>query len=174
MDTYFAVASKRDHRTFDARPISQDVVTGILDAGRLAGSARNGQPWRFFVTSGGAARDRLAEAVYVPGMVRSAPLVVAVAVRSAGTALAAMDGGRAAQNMMLVGWSAGVASCPNGIADGGAARAALPLADDEDVLSVLAFGYPETARDPNRRSAKAWSSGARRRSLDDVVVWLGS
>jgi nitroreductase len=172
MDTYLAVASKRDHRTFDPRPVPEEVVTRILDAGRLAGSARNGQPWRFFVTTDGAARDRLAEAVYVPGMVQSAPLVVAVAVRSAGTALAGMDGGRAAQNMMLVAWSEGVASCPNGVANPGAARACLPLSDGEDVLSVLAFGYPVTLRDPTRRDPADWSRSARRRSLDDVVVHL--
>lgn len=172
MDTYLAVASKRDHRAFDPRPVPEGVASRILDAGRLAGSARNGQPWRFFVTSGGATRDRIAAAVYVPAMVRSSPLVVAIAVRSAGTALAGMDGGRAAQNMMLVAWSEGVASCPNGIADRDAARAALPLADDEDVLSVIAFGYPQTPRDPARRSAETWSRRARRRSLADIVVRL--
>ena len=44
MDTYLAVASKRDWRSYADRPIPDDVVTRILDAGRLSGNASNKQP----------------------------------------------------------------------------------------------------------------------------------
>ena len=44
MDTFLAIASKRDTRGYAERPIPDDVVEQILDAGRVAGSARNRQP----------------------------------------------------------------------------------------------------------------------------------
>ena len=43
---------------------------------------------------------------------------------------------------MLAAWNDGVASCPNGIADAEAARAALGLDDEDQLATVLTFGYP--------------------------------
>jgi nitroreductase len=44
MDTFLAIASKRDTRRYSDRPVPDDVQRRILDAGRLAGSAKNRQP----------------------------------------------------------------------------------------------------------------------------------
>ena len=49
MDAYLAVASKRDQCEYAERPVPTDAVRRILDAGRIAGSAKNRQPWRFLV-----------------------------------------------------------------------------------------------------------------------------
>jgi len=62
----------------------------LPDGGRLAGSARNRQPWRFVVVE----RRELVEQA----------ALVAVPVCKSG-----LDGGRAAQNM-LAAWNEGVAS----------------------------------------------------------------
>ena len=61
MDTYLAVASKRDWRSYSDRPVPEDVQRRILDAGRLAGSAVNAQPWRFAVVERDEAKDRVAQ-----------------------------------------------------------------------------------------------------------------
>ncbi len=44
MDTWLAVASRREVREYADRDLPEDVVQRILDAGRLAGSAKNRQP----------------------------------------------------------------------------------------------------------------------------------
>jgi nitroreductase len=169
VDVALAVASKRDHRSFADTPIPDQVLTQILDAGRLAGSARNRQPWHFVVARTPDARARLAAVVYVGQMVRSAPTVVAITVDESGSRMAGFDAGRAAQNMMLAAWELGVASCPNGIADPEAATRALGLGADQTPVTILAFGYPSTTRDPTRRSAAQWSGRAHRNSLEHIV-----
>ncbi len=171
-DTLLTIASKRDHRDFAPTLPATDVVARILDSGRLAGSARNLQPWRFLVATEAATRTGLARAVYVPGIVRTAPLVVAIAVETRFSQLALMDAGRAAQNMMLAAWDMGVASCPNGVADAGPIDALEVLSPTEVVPTIIAFGYPRSPRQPTRRGIERWSVGARRRSLDEVVVRL--
>jgi nitroreductase len=163
VDTWLAVASRREVREYADRPIPEAVTRMILDAGRLSGSAQNRQPWRFLVVEDAAARERLAEAVYEPANVRGATLVVTIVGRSG------FDTGRAAQNMMLVAWNAGVGSCPNGFRDADAARAALGLGADDDLAIVLTFGYPARARDPMRRTPEEWSARADRKSLDELV-----
>ena len=44
MDTFLAIASRRETRDYSARPIPDEITRRILDAGRLAGSAKNRQP----------------------------------------------------------------------------------------------------------------------------------
>jgi nitroreductase len=167
MDVHLAAASKRDVRQYAATPISEDAVQRILDAGRLAGSARNRQPWQFLVVEDPERRGELAQAVYMPENVRSAALIVAVT--TTGKSASGFDCGRAAQNMMLVAWGEGIASCPNGIADPERARAALSLGADEELQIVLSFGYPARLRDPTTRTAEGWSQAANRRPLTDLV-----
>ncbi len=163
VDTFLAVTSKRDTRSYADRSIPNDVIERILDAGRVAGSARNRQPWRFLVVETPERRERLAEAVYAPDNVLGARLVVAIQSSSA------MDVGRCMQNMMLAAWNDGVASCPNGISDAEQALAALGLGEDEPVATVLTFGYPARERDPESRPPEEWSARADRKPLDELV-----
>jgi nitroreductase len=79
MELRLGIASRREVRDYDARPIPEDVQRQILDAGRLAGSAKNRQPWRFVLVEDAGRRERLAELVYEPENVRGAQLVVAIA-----------------------------------------------------------------------------------------------
>jgi nitroreductase len=163
VDTWLAIASRREIREYSDRAIPEDVVRTILDAGRLAGSAKNRQPWRFLLVEDETARARLAEAVFEPTNVHGARLVVAIVGRSG------LDTGRCAQNMLLAAWNVGVGSCPNGQRDPEAARAALGLADGEELAIVLTFGYPARERHPERRTPEEWSARADRKPLDELV-----
>jgi nitroreductase len=158
MDAWLAIASKRDVREYADRPVPEDVVTRILDAGRLSGSARNRQQREFVVVE--TKQAELADAVHAPANVLGAKLVVAIVGEASG-----MDIGRCAQNMMLAAWNDGVASCPNGIKD---AEAAARICGGE-VKSILSFGYPAKPRDPESRPAEEWSAKADRRPLDELV-----
>ena len=166
MDTYLAVASKRDWRSYADRPIPAEVVTRILDAGRLAGSGSNKQPWTFVVVEDTERREQLAEAVYAAGNVRGAALVIAIATSGGSRTL---DVGRAMQNMMLVAWNDGVVSCPNGMPDAVKAAQVLDLDGDLEPVIVLTFGYPRRPLDTESKSAEEWSREANRKPLEEVV-----
>jgi nitroreductase len=157
MDTFLAVASRREVREYSPEPIPEAVVLRILDAGRLSGSSRNTQQWQFIVVED---RDALADAVFAPANVRGSTLAVAIA----GSAFP-FDMGRAAQNMMLTAWNEGVGSCPNGISD---AAAAERIAGAK-VSIVLTFGYPAKPVDPTTRTAAEWSARAKRKPFAEVV-----
>jgi nitroreductase len=158
VETFLAIASKRDERRYADRPVAEDDVLRILDAGRLSGSSQNKQLWNFVVVSDTAA---LADAVWAPENVQTAGLVVAI-VGDAGM----FDVGRCAQNMMLAAWDRGVVSCPNGIKDAG--RAAEFVGGE--VKMILSFGYPVRELDVEGRSAEEWSAAAKRKPLDDLVI----
>jgi nitroreductase len=156
VDAYTAIASKRDERRYAERAIPDELVTRILDAGRLSGSSTNKQDWEFVVVSD---REAFAEVVWAPDNVRTASLVVAIVCPRA------FDVGRAAQNMMLAAWGDGIVSCPNGVRDAEAAERLIGAAP----VIVLSFGYPARPRDPDSRTAEDWSRRANRKPLEEVV-----
>lgn len=163
MDTLLAIASRREVREYDPRSLPAEVEERILDAGRLAGSSKNRQPWRFHVVPA----ELLVDSVYEPTNLRGAPFVVAIVVSGKGPV--SFDAGRAAQNMLLAAWNEGVGASPNGISDERAARAALELDEEERIAIVLSFGYPAKPRDPESRTVDEWSARAKRRPLQESV-----
>jgi nitroreductase len=164
MDAYLAVVSKREVRRYDDRPLPEDAVRRVLEAGRVAGSSRNRQARRFVVV-----RDatQVAPTVHVASNVLEAALVVAIVVGGKGPL--AFDAGRAAQNMMLAASNEGIGSCPNGIADAEALAAVVGASADEQVVTVLTFGYPARPVDPTSRSAEEWIARADRVPFDEIV-----
>src|SRR3954466_10620272 len=160
MDAFLARVSRREVRRYDARPLDEDSSRRILEAGRVAGSAANRQHRRFVVLGD---RDAVAAAVYAPDNVRGATLVVAIVV--AGKGPLGFDAGRAAQNMMLAAWNEGIGSCPNGVSDAERMRDVVGHAPDEQVATVLSFGYPARPGKPQARPAQEWLSRAHRRAL---------
>jgi nitroreductase len=157
MDVYLAIASRREVREYTDAPIPPEIVQRILDAGRLSGSSRNTQEWEFVVVTD---HEALSKAVYSPGNLLGATVVVALA----GAAFP-LDMGRAAQNMMLAAWNEGVGSCPNGISDAELAERIVGA----PVRIILTFGYPAKPRDPNAHTAAEWSDRAKRKPFDEVV-----
>ena len=166
MDTYLAVASKRDWRSYADRPVPEDVQRRIVDAGRLSGSSQNKQPWTFIVVESDEAKERVAETVYAGDNVRTCAFAVAIATEGGKYPF---DCGRAMQNMMLVAWNEGVVSCPNGMPDPAAAAAALGLDEGRLPVNIPTFAYPKRQLDPQSKSADEWSAEANRRRLDELV-----
>ena len=167
MDTYLAVASRREGRRYADRPLPDEVRSRILDAGRLAGSSQNRQPWRFYVIDDRDLVEQAAQTVYAPPNLLGASFVVAITVSGKGPT--AFDAGRAAQNMLLAAWNEGVVGTPNGVRDPDGLSELLGLEEDERPVIVLSLGYPERPRDPERRSASEWSERANRKPLAELV-----
>jgi len=166
VDTYLAVASKRDWRSYADRPVPEDVRRRILDGGRVSGSAVNKQPWRFVVVESAEAKERVAGVVYASANVATCAFAVAIATEGGGYPV---DVGRAMQNMFLVAWNEGVVSCPNGMPDQEAAARALGLEDGWLPVNIPSFAYPKRDLDPTSRSAEDWSAEANRKPLDELV-----
>ena len=166
MDTWLAVASKRDWRSYADRPIPEDVQRRILDAGRLSGSSQNKQPWTFVVVESAEAKARIAETVYAADNINTSAFALAIATEGGKYPL---DVGRAMQNMFLAAWNDGVVSCPNGVADAEAATRALGLEGGLVPVNIPSFGYPKRSRDPESKTADDWSAEANRKPYDEVV-----
>lgn len=151
MDAHTCIRTKRDSRAYADQPISEESLQRILQAGRMAGSSKNTQPWAFIVLRDDERKRELAACGQFASHIPSAPVVVAVILTPGGIGF---DGGRAAQNMMLAGWAEGITSCPVSMHDDECATRVLGLPEGHRVAIVLAFGYPASEESRHRGIAR--------------------
>jgi nitroreductase len=59
-DALEAIITKRDSRSFTEQPVDEETIQRVLQAGRLAGSAKNTQPCRFVVLTDHSHKEELA------------------------------------------------------------------------------------------------------------------
>jgi nitroreductase len=161
MDAYRAIVEKRDQRAFLPRPIPEDALRRILQAGRMTGSSKNREPNRFVVV-----RDR-ARLAAIAALGRQARWLAGAAVLVAivQTERHEYDAGRCAQNMMLAAWGEGIGSCPAHVAEA-ELGALLGVPAGLHVNRVIGFGYidPERAGPPT-------SVGRRRLPIEELTHW---
>jgi nitroreductase len=160
MDAYTCIRTKRDTRVYEDSPVPEQSLRRILQAGRMAGSAKNLQPCRFVVIQDASKRKELAACGQFAQHMASAPVAVAVVLPQDGREF---DAGRCAQNMMLAAWAEGIASCPITMHDSACALRVLGIPQGHRVSIVLAFGYPP----PSGPRPK----GAPRIPLEELVHW---
>lgn len=139
MDAYHAILTKRDTRSFTDQPVAEEVLRRILQAGRMAGSAKNLQPCRFVVVDDPTVAEKLAGCGQFSAWIPTAPVNIAVVIPADGRDF---DAGRAAQNIMVAAHAEGLASCPVTMHDGDCARQVLGLPADHRVVIVVAVGHP--------------------------------
>lgn len=72
------IQRRRSATSFSDKPVDPGILQRILEAGRLAPSAKNRQPWRIVVVCEPNRRGKLAEACFSEPVVQQAPVIIAV------------------------------------------------------------------------------------------------
>lgn len=146
MDVWTAVRTKRAIRRFADRPLEEDHLRRILDAGRRSGSSKNLQRWAFIVVRDRRRLGELSEVGPWAGHLAGAAVGIALVTPDPSVADAPLsvmfDLGQAAENMMLVAWELGIGSVPATVYEHDLARRILGYPDDRHCEYILSFGYP--------------------------------
>jgi nitroreductase len=77
MELLREIVERRSIRKFKPDPIEKEVIGRIVEAGRLAPSAKNRQEWRFVVVQKKSIREMLKNAAYGQEYIEEAPAVIA-------------------------------------------------------------------------------------------------
>jgi len=160
METWDAITSRRNVREFADRPLSDEDLERILEAGRRAPSSRNWQPWDFIVVTDRAQLTELATVWRGGGHIAHSAATVAVAVPvfddAAQRGRAGYDVGQATLQMMVVAADLGIGSGHSAVGDQALARQLLGFPEDREITIMIDFGYPADRplapiRRPDRR-----------------------
>jgi nitroreductase len=158
MQTWEAIESRRNVRSFTDRPIAAADLDQILEAGRRSPSSQNWQPWDFILVTD---RERLRELAAVwrgAGHVAGSAATIVVIGPAADNEFhrAQFDLGQATMAMTLAAADLGIGSCHAGVTDMQLARDLLGFPGDRTWAFLLSLGDPADrplapVKNPKRR-----------------------
>lgn len=166
METWDAIRSRRNVRQYEDRPLPDEVLDRILEAGRRTPSSSNEQRWDFVVVTD---RDQLGElarvwrgAGHVAGSAATIALVAPWATDADARASIEYDLGQLTMTIMLAAADQGVGTGHAAVRDQDKAREVLGFPADRYCAWLIALGYPA-----DRPLAPVGEP--RRRPFDDIV-----
>lgn len=169
MDVFDAVRTMLAVRSYQDRPVPDETIRRILEAGRLTASARNAQPWHFIVVQNRETLRRLGELARTGPYIAHAPLAIVVAVEKGRFSVS--DASRAIQSMMLTAWAEGVGSNWVGFEGlNGEIKSLLGIPAELDVVAIIPFGYPAQPVGRGRKRRKALAEVAHRERFGQPFV----
>jgi nitroreductase len=140
MDVFEAVRTVLAVRQFQDRPLPEEVVREIVEAGHLSASSMNGQPWHFVVVEDKEVLRQLAGLAGSGPYIAQAPLAIVVGMEQ--SIFGVSDASRAIQSMILTAWAQGVGSNWVGFDNLKQVNAVLGMPDEVEILAIVPFGYP--------------------------------
>jgi nitroreductase len=162
-----AIRTKRAVREFQDRPIPEQEVRKILNAGRRSQSSKNSQPWTLIAIQDREILAALSKTGDWAGHLAGAALGVAILTPDPAEKFQRLfDAGQCAAYMQLAALELGIGSCLASIYQPDQARQILGYPADLHLRIAISFGYPKY---PALLSAPPRPGG--RLPLDKVVHW---
>jgi nitroreductase len=166
METWEAITARRNVREFADRPILDADLERVLEAGRIAPSSQNNQPWDFVVVTDPDILRELATVWRGGGHIAHAAAAIALVIADAEEPRVRernrFDIGQATMQMMIAAADLGIGSGHSAVGDQDLARSILNIPQGRFVAFVIDLGYP--ADRPLRPGTRLT-----RRPFDDVV-----
>ncbi len=167
MDIYGAIEARKSVRSYREEPVPEALLQRILEAARLAPSAKNAQEWRFVVVRDQALREELYQNASGQEFVRRAPVVIACCaetnhrIMKCGHPAFLIDVSIAIDHLTLAAAAEGLGTCWIGMFDATEARKTLGIPSTIEIVALLALGYPADPS-PARKN---------RLPLETIVHW---
>jgi nitroreductase len=165
MEVLPEILQRRSVRSFTSKALDRDQVERILEAGRLAPSAKNRQQWRFVVVQKKETRQRITEASFNQEAVGQAPAIIAVCTTNIdyrmpnGQLSYPIDLAFAASFMVLQAVHEGLATCCMTTFDEQEVRDILTIPFSMRVVLLLLVGHSDETPEPTPRKSLRQVSG---------------
>jgi len=157
MEVLDVIRNRRSIRAFKKRSVEEEKLNRILEAARLAPSARNMQEWKFVVVRDRVLRERLADAANKQHFVAHAPVIIAACgtivdrVMGCGQLSYPIDVAIAVTHMTLQAVAEGLGTCWICAFDEGKVKSLLGVPEGVRVVALLLVGYPDESPPPRPR-----------------------
>lgn len=157
MEVREAIAYRRSIRNYLDKPVEEEKIERVLEAGRLAPSAANKQEWHFVIVRDKELREKLMKAAGDQKFVAEAPVVIAACaldsshVMKCGQPSYSIDVAIALSFMNLRATELGLGCCWIGHFEEGEVKEILKIPDTVRVVQLLTLGYFEENPPPKSR-----------------------
>ena len=151
-----AILKRYSCRSYHDKIIEQDKLDCILEAARLAPSARNTQDWRFVVVTDNAIKSQVAGTTNRPEVFEKAGAIIAACSNSddimrCGQAIGPIDISIALEHICLQAADLGLGTCWIGSFDTDKVRQILSIPEDVAIIELMTVGYPADSKPEPKR-----------------------
>jgi nitroreductase len=151
-----AICKRYSCRSYQDKSIEQEKLDCILEAARLAPSAKNTQDWRFVVVVDRDTKRRVAETTNRPEVFEKAGAIIAACSNSdevmrCGQAIGPIDVAIALEHICLQAADLGLGACWIGSFDANKVRQILDIPDNIAIIELMAVGYPADSKPKPKR-----------------------
>jgi nitroreductase len=179
METMEAIRKRKSLKNcLSGREIEREKLEQVLDAARLAPSARNKQPWRFVVVQGKENVERVANKVFVGFaegnlVVKEANVLIFAFANHQenlmpdGAFFYPTDVGLAFENLLLAATDLGLVTHPMSAVDRSALKEVLGVPEGERFVIATPLAYP--VEDAYEEALKERRESSTRKSLSEIV-----
>ena len=138
-------------RSYQEKSVEQDKLDIILEAARLAPSARNTQDWRFVVVTDQQVKSKVAGTTNRPEVFEKAGAIIAACSNSdeimrCGQAIGPIDVAIALEHICLQAAALGLGTCWIGSFDAEKVRQILAIPKDVAIIELMTVGYPADSK----------------------------
>ena len=182
MDARELILGRHSVRDFLPDPIPKDIINEILEAGRLAPSTQNRQPWRYLVFLENAKIRKLALNCGLIGLsnffIRKAPcLIIACAdlkdnIKINGQDYYLVDTAISFHQMLLFARNYGIESCWLAAFSEKKLKHYLKLPANWKIVALAPLGYPAGKKGLYSRAVSEFAKSKDRKSLEEIVRYL--
>ncbi len=183
MDILNLLKSRRSVRLYQDKPVPQELLLQILEAGRWAPTGANLQPWHFIVVTDPETRKRIGEVARFffikSSHVGKAPVVLVLGFDTRKGKYGRYDVTLAGGNMLTMTTHLGLGTCWIGAFDEPKVKEILEIPENIEVIGLITLGYPgEDAEVPPKVELEkivhweSWSN-VRRQTLGDGMLRSG-
>jgi nitroreductase len=142
-----AIRKRYSCRAYQDKAIEQEKLNTILEAARLAPSAKNLQDWRFVVVTDKEKKRKLAETANNQKFIETAGVIIAACsvsseVMRCGQAVGPIDVAIALEHIALQAAQLGLATCWIGSFYPDKVRPIVGIPQDVAIIELMAVGYP--------------------------------
>ncbi len=142
MELKKAIFERRSIRQFKPKLVERSKLIEIIKAGLQAPSSDNLQPYRFIVILNKKAIEKIFSFAPWGQFAANAPSAVAIVIEK-DNKWAETDAALLTENMLLRAWELGIGSCFVGEINKESVGKFLGLRENEEIFTVLPFGYGE-------------------------------
>jgi len=183
VDILNLLKSRRSIRIYQDKPVPQDLLLQILEAGRWAPTGANLQPWHFIVVTDPETRKMIGDVArffFIKFFrVEKAPVILVLGFDKRKGKYGRYDATLAGGNMMTMATSLGLGTCWIGAFDEPKVKEILEIPENIEVIALITLGYSNEKAEPPPRvelekivHRESWSN-VRRRNLGDGVLRSG-
>ncbi|MGC8935961.1 MAG: nitroreductase family protein [Candidatus Methanomethylicaceae archaeon] len=147
MDAFEAIIRRRSVRSYLPDPIPEAVIKKILEAGRVAPSAGNVQPWHFIIVTDPEKRRALSTSRFAKFLLEPPLVIVGCGNERQSPKWYAIDTAIALQNMVIAATAEGLGTCWIGSFEENKVKGLLKIPEGYRVVAMLAVGYPKDRSD---------------------------